>query len=306
MSSTCDRIIASCGSSLGRPDLGRNPWYLIVGRGGPNAVLKIVLPPARRTEGYVLTVARHADTPVIRHEVSVLDRLQRSLPTHLAKSIPTVLAHGHCDGTAYFGIRFYRSCGRSRVTRRWNREKRLRWVVQWLTELASGTLQRGLTQEWLEAEYATTVSRIQADPAVANDVKQRVQESFELICRNAGRIPSVCCHGDIWAGNILWRRRSSGAVILDWGAARWPGLPCVDLCRFLLANNRSHERIAAAVRGYCQAIDLDPSYVPPLFDLYNVFIKAELDLAYAMQPADRFDPFLSGLPSQRLSLLPPT
>lgn len=298
------QIMQQFALSVGEDDLERRAWYVITAKGGPNAVLKIVI-PSTQARGYVLTIARHAGTPVIRHEVAVLKRLKRSLPPRLCETIPTVLDHGEWDGVAYFGTPYYESRGHHRLVRRLARAKRARWVERWLTELALGTLEYGLTREMLETEHAETVARICADPRIADGVKSQVRASLESVRLAADRMPSVCCHGDIWAGNILWRRASNGAVILDWGAARWPGLPCVDLCRFLLANNRSDERVAAAVRRYCQAIDLDPGYVAPLFDLYNVFIKAELDLAYAMQPADKFDPFLSGLPSQRLSRLPP-
>jgi len=306
MSSVCQRIIDDFGSALGLSGLSRVPWYLIAGKAGPNAVLKIVIPPARLARGYVLTVARHASTPVIKHEVSVVNRLRQALPPHVSESVPKVLVHGQFDGLEYFGIPFYESRGNRRIARRLARKRRLAWVEQWLTELGAATRHCGLTQEWLEAEYAKTISRIQADPRVACDVKRQVQESFETICNSAEQIPSVCCHGDLWPGNILWQHASTGAVVLDWGAARWPGLPCVDLCRFALSNFGSNGPIGDAIRRYCRAIGLDPAYVPALYDLYNVFVKAELDVAYATQPLARWDPFLEdgdASPSHKLSCM---
>lgn len=306
MSSICHEIIEDFASSLGLAGLSERPWYFITGKAGPNAVIKIVISPGRSTRGYVLTVARHADTRVIQHEVDVLKHLRQALPTQIADSIPDVLLHSRCAGTEYFAVPFYESCGHWRIVRRLARNRRLRWIERWLTGLASATLQQGLAPEWLEAEYGETLSRIQADPCIAGNVRRGVSESFETVYKNAGRIPSVCCHGDFWVGNILWQRGSRNAVILDWGAARWPGLPAVDLCRYALSNIRSANQITELLTRYCDSISLDPTFVPALYDLYNLFIKTELDLAYATQPDARSDPFSRSLPSRALAHLPTT
>ena len=160
-------------------------------------------------------------------------------------------------------------------------------------------------QRFLEVEFAPAVAAIRADPHIANDVKRRIEKSLETICSNAQNIPSVCCHGDLWAGNILWQRGQRRAIVLDWGAARWPGLPCVDLCRFALANVPSNELIAELITRHCYAIDLDPGLVPALYDLYKLFVKAELDEAFKLQPDGVFNPFLgdNDTPALRLSWL---
>ena len=89
---------------------------------------------------------------------------------------------------------------------------------------------------------------------------------------------------------------------LDWGAARWPGLPCVDLCRFLLANRHLDDAIAEEVSRYCQAVELEPLLVPQLYDLYNVFVKRELEEAFRPQHDKQFNPFVgdNDLASRRL------
>jgi thiamine kinase-like enzyme len=292
------RIIRQFTLSVGDDNLEGRAWYVVPGRGGPNAVLKIIIPPTK-LRGYVLTVARHFQTSVISHEVAILGRLKRSLPPTLCESIPRVVDHGRCEGTEYFAVPFYVSRDRWRVTRRLARERRSRWLLHWLTELARNSLQNALSKQSLEAEYADSISRNLGDPTISDNVKRRIQDSYDLVCRNAGRIPTVCCHGDVWVGNIIWRPRSKGAVVLDWGAARWPGLPCVDLCRFILARYGPGKRFDDAVAAYARAIGLDPAFVPALYDLYKVFVKAEFDEAYATQPHLKVNPFSSenALPS---------
>lgn len=78
------------------------------------------------------------------------------------------------------------------------------------------------------------------------------------------------------------------------GSVRSPG-------RSALNNSTSDGELTKSVKQYCRQIDLDPQFVPALYDLYNVFVKAELDEAYATQPHAKVDPFLYGLPSKRLS-----
>lgn len=284
MSSLCSEILNDFGSALGLSGLSRRPWYLVTGRGGPNAALKVVLPPQGNAAGYVLTIVREPDSAVVAHEVETLNQLESVASSPLADSLPRVLAHGSFDGCPYFGVAFYGSHGQGRVARRLARKRRYRWVVDWTTQLALATRGSGLSRSMLESEYLPMVSAIRADPAMADDVKRRVERSLETLCDNAANIPSVCSHGDLWAGNILWQRGSRLAIILDWGAARWPGLPCVDLCRFASGNSWSDELLVDSVKRYCHTLDIDPTFVPALYDLYNAFVKAELDLAYATQP----------------------
>ena len=300
MSSLCQDIIDDVGSSLGLQDLSRSPWYFLAGHTGPNAVLKVVVPPARAVPGYVLTVARHANTSVIAHEVNTLNRLKQSLPEEVCACVPTVLVHSRLARAEYFGTPFYESFGNNRIARRLTRRRRLRWVEEWLTQLAASTRHGALTREWVQGEYAETMLRVQRDPRVAGEVKRQVRQSFAAVCNRAHEIPSICCHGDFWSGNILWQRGSRSGVVLDWGAARWPGLPCVDLCRFALGNPASDKVVAASVIRYCRALDVDPVLVAPLCDVYDLFVKAELDVAYATQPYAKVDPFLSGLRSWKL------
>lgn len=303
MSSFAEDVLDDFGARSGQAALHRHPWYLIAGKAGPNAVLKIVVPSAGNAQGYVVTVARHSDTQVIRREVDVLQRLQRELSGDLVHSVPTVAAHGSCRGIPYFGIPFYHSGGFRRIERRLLRRRIWEWVHRWLTELARATLGDCLTTEWLEAEFSETLSRIQESSSVDSCTKKRVQEHFDLIHSNAARIPSVCCHGDMWSENVMWGHGSAGAVVLDWGAARWPGLPAVDLCRYALHNMGAAKDVVGALRTYCDAVDLDPKFVPALYDLYNVFIKAEMDHAHALDPSGKFNPFTRGLPSDRLSAI---
>ncbi len=292
MSSTCQQIIEAFGSRLGLSDVARAPWYMIAGRAGPQAVLKLTIPPWRSMDGYVLTVARHADACVISREVHTLRRLCEALPDAMCVSIPTVLAHDRTAWGEYFAVPFYDSCGHGRLTKRLARRRRFRWVEQWLTDLASHTVDGTLTSECVEADFGEALCRLQGDSRVHDDVKIRVAKSFETVRQRGSQIPTVCCHGDLWVENLLWQRGVLSAVVLDWGAARWPGLPCVDLCRYALSTACSQECSVSAISRYCSAVGLDPSLVPALYDVYNLFVKAESDVASATQPNAQFDPFL--------------
>ncbi len=187
------------------------------------------------------------------------------------------------------------------MVRRAFRSRRWQCVAEWLECIAVDTRDGSLAQQWLNDEYGETISRIQADPQMSGDIKSCLREHFELIRDNADRINTVCCHGDVWPDNILWRRAASDHVVLDWGAARWPGLPIVDLCRYGANSGIPEMRLAKLITRYCRRIDLEPRFVPALYDLYNVFVKAELDEAFATQPHKKSDPFRHGLPSRKLS-----
>ncbi len=305
MKSFCERVIEDLQNSARLGDLHERGWYSVTGKAGPNAVLKIVIPPSGGDQGYVLTIARHADTAVVRHEIDILNRLRQTLPGGLTSTIPEIAAHGRIDDRAWFAVPFYGSVGVHRITRRLARNRRNKWVTHWVTDLGRHTLGPSLSPEWLEVRYADTIRRVEQDPAVSEHVKSSLRESFQTVFDRARQIPTVCCHGDLWSGNILWQRGFRSAVVLDWGAAQWPGLPAVDLCRYALGNFGSNALIAEVIGQYCRAINLDPTLVPPLYDLYNVFIKSELDLAYAAQPHLRYDPFtaVSRAPSQSLAQL---
>ncbi len=264
---------------------------MITGKAGPNAVFKIVVPSHGRSAGHVLSVARHPTTSVITHEADVLTRLAQVLPERWRGSVPRVEAGGKVDGHDYFAVPFVRSYTSGRVARWLVKRRRCDWVAQWTTAVARATRGVRLSRSWLDEEYHGPLKQLLCDPTVTTEVKEQVQASFETIREQAEQIPSVCCHGDLWFGNILWQRAARGAVVIDWGAARWPGLPAVDLCRYLFGNVRSDGILAEAIRLYCRAVDLSPSLVPALYDLYTLFVKAELDLAFANQPQRRINPF---------------
>jgi hypothetical protein len=286
----CESVISDFGDALGVSALVGQPWYLVAGRAGRNAALKIVLPPLRWQVGYVLTVARQKDTRVVGREVEILRRLA-SRSRAVAEAVPHVLVHGSVEGYSYFGVPFYKSCGHGRLTGRLMLNKRIRWVTNWTQELAVATRALGISRDLVEAGYRSALSAACAESAVPIAVKRRIARNFDLICEQAAHIPSVCCHGDLWAGNVLWQRNSTRAIILDWGAANWPGLPGVDLCRFLLANTKSDDLVAASVLSYCRAIGLSPDFVPALYDMYNLFVKAELDEAFRYQQSGLVNPF---------------
>ncbi len=302
MSGLCAQVIDAFGSTVERSDLEQRPWYMVPGRAGPNAVLKLFIAPYRQLPGYVLTVARRPETRVVAHEVEILGRLLSAAPSPLHDTIPKVLGHGRVGGCPYFGVPFYRSYGHGRFARRLARAKRMRWIVDWNIQLARATAARGLSSSMLESAFGPSIAIIQGDCTVKADVRRMLVGSLDTILRRVSEIQSICCHGDLWAGNILWQKGSRDAVVLDWGAARWPGLPCMDLCRFLLANRQSDEVIAMETTRYCRAIELDPLLVPKLYDLYNVFIKGELEEAFKNRHEKPFNPFVGDhdLTSRRL------
>ncbi len=235
---------------------------------------------------------------------SILDQYQPDAPLdNLRQSVPEVLAYSRCVGLDYFALPFYTSGGHGRIRSRLARGRRRLWVQQWPADVGCATADGPLSAAWLAEEYGKTIERILSDPRIPGTAKRAVEQHFEIVQARAAQIPSVCCHGDLWQGNILWSRGGGPTVILDWGAARWPGLPAVDLVRYLLASTKDDKTVAESIRAYCRAVDLDIMLVPALYDLYNVFVKAELDLAFAHQPDGKHDPFLANgtPPSSRLS-----
>ncbi len=303
MKSLCTELLDDLGARVGTPHLARQLWFAVPGGPGPNAVLKIVVPGVAGRRGYVLTVARDASSPVIKREVAVLQRLHVALPAALHRSIPEVCAHANCAVGEYFATRFCKSRGYQRFVRRIVRNRVWKWTRNWLCDLSRYTTGDALTCNWLDAEYSDTLKRIHGDPAVSPDTKRRLQKHFDLICAHASEIPSVCCHGDMNFTNVLWQGRSAGGVVIDWGAARWPGLPCVDLCRYAQALFKPTTDIGDCMRAYCRVARVSPEFIPALFDLYSIFRKAELDHAYANRPDARCDPFVEGLPSDRVTAM---
>jgi hypothetical protein len=301
----CHRVLDDFRALSGMPGRHRDRWYLVSGKGGPNAVLKMIVPGSTGECGYVLSIARHRVTAVIRHEVEILNRLRQTLPDSLSRTIPVVLAQGQVDDRDYFAMPFYPSRGQQRLIQRLTRQRRAQWLTRWITDLGCQTRGLGLRRDWLEARYADTIDRVEQNTAVCETVKRQLRESYQAVFEAAGQIPTVCYHGDLWEGNVLWKKGFNGAVVLDWGAAQWPGLPGMDLCNYALGLFKSDEVTSEVIEQYCRAIDLNPALIPALYDLHNVFIKSELDLAYATQPHRQFDPFTAVdlAPSQRLAQL---
>lgn len=303
MKNLCEELLDDLGARVGTPHLASRRWFAIPGGSGVNATLKIVVPRVDALGGYVLTVVRDASSPVIQREVAVLRRLHAALPATRASSVPEICAHTKCRVGEYFATRFCRSWGYQRFVRRIVRGRVWKWTRDWLADLSQYTTGEALTCTWLDAEYGDTLKRIHADPAVSPDTKRRLQEHFDLICAHAAEIPSVCCHGDMNRMNVLWQGVSAGGVVIDWGAARWPGLPCVDLCRYAEALFKSTTDIGDCMRAYCRVAQVSPEFIPALYDLYSIFRKTELDHAYANRPDAWCDPFVEGLPSDRVTAM---
>ncbi|MBI4718397.1 MAG: aminoglycoside phosphotransferase family protein [Planctomycetes bacterium] len=295
-----EHVLQQFAAQVGQPELARRPWYMLTGKAGPNAVAKIVVPPLGGAAGYVLTVARDAATPVIEREVRTLRRLAEVLPDALRGTVPPPAHHGKCAELPYFAVPFFKQGAMGRVRRRLYRSRRRAFVARWLTELARATKGDPLSREWVESEYRPPLEALEADPRIADETKRTVRAHYELVYARCGEVPSVCCHGDLWEGNLMWQAGCRTAVVLDWGAARWPGLPGADLCRYLVNNRVEKGHAAAAAGRYCAAVGLDPALLPALYDLYNLFVRTELAHAHQHEPLGRFDPYVRGVPSTSL------
>lgn len=92
-------------------------------------------------------------------------------------------------------------------------------------------------------------------------------------------------------------------VLNTFGSAGWPGLPAANFCGFLLARAPNGD-IAEPIIECCHAVDLDPAPVPAMCDVHHLFVRAELDGAYATEPHLKRAPFAAGdvLPSEKLLL----
>ena len=293
-------VIRDFAQAQGCPDLVDRSWYLLTGKAGPNAMIKVIIPQINAQSGYVINITRNAETPVVDREVQILKRLAETLPPELRMTVPTVLHRGTCCGLPYFVLPHYWSDRCNLLRRRWFRPRRRNWVMRWTLELAVATRTGPLTPEFLESEFGDALIQLEADETIEGTTKKTVREHYELIKARSAEIPGICCHGDLWEGNLLWQKGFANAMVIDWGAARWPGLPAVDLARFVLDNGFSMEEAGTTLDHYCRKLGVNPALLPALLDLYYLFVRAELYHAFQYQPQFRFDPFAAGLPSTRL------
>jgi len=294
-------IVADASDALGK-SLSDRAWTCVPPKAGPNAVHKIMIPAARGDGGFVITVADRPDTPVIRREADVLKRLHQAAPPAWSSTIPELLACRRAGGVDYFVLPWYTHTPATGWRRRLTRRRRTRWTVNWLTELARATRGATLDRDIVRETIGDAALALERDASVPANVRSRVVASLSAVDERAAEVPSVCCHGDLWSGNLLWNSSYTRAVVLDWGAARWPGLPAVDLCRFLLSECRSDRRLIAALHSYCAAQAVELSLVPALYDLYLLFVKSELDTAYADAIERPADPFSAAAETQMARL----
>lgn len=201
-------------------------------------------------------------------ETLVLERVRETLPTpEAAEAFGRELAATHAAGAPHFGAGPVDAAGQP-----WEGTG-YQGPNEHLLPLPLGAYERWgeFYADLLEPLITPSFGRLTAeDQKAVNALLERLREGYfdeASSVSGAGGASPARCHGDLWAGNVMWGQE--GAVIID--PAAHGGHPETDLAALQLFGIAHQERILGA---YQEAAGWDSSWRQrvPLHQLHLLFL----------------------------------
>jgi aminoglycoside phosphotransferase (APT) family kinase protein len=246
------------------------------------------------------------DNPILAHEYAVIAHLRRQGGAAARAALPTPLhvtaIDGHLVGFEHF-LRGQAMDGLMMQTARGPIETQARpyldMAIGWLLDCqAASAAQRGrLSERQAEAHLLAPIARLR-DTARLHDHERAYLGRLERRIRELARLPLplVFRHGDFQPGNLLV---DGGAVrVIDWEFGAIAAAPLLDVFGFLArtyARWHGREEMDGDLEDYlddfaavffhggrfapltgeylgraCDALGLDPAWLPALFGLFVV------------------------------------
>ncbi|HEY2550991.1 MAG TPA: aminoglycoside phosphotransferase family protein [Streptosporangiaceae bacterium] len=158
-------------------------------------------------------------------------------------AFPETLASGSAEGISWTAERWIRSPA-LRASRSYRPADKSWGALRAMAdELARGARTGAAGAGWARAWLSGL-------DAVAPDLVDEVARALEPI--ESARMPTAWCHGDLWPGNVFFRRPPRPPLVIDWERAR-PDAPAgfdavyAEVCRNVIARKSSFGAAAAAL-----------------------------------------------------------
>ena len=198
---------------------------------------------------------------------------------------------GRMDGMSYALLSFCWPLVERRPMRWIHRAILGRRVLDWLH---SATRQTVATASMAERDtiFAKPLARIAAIAELGHDIRSDAERAVARLANGAWHPQTVLMHGDLWIGNVLLTRATSGVggawvdrfVIVDWPGSMLRGHAIFDLMRLTLSIRTGERALASELSRHCQALGCDAEDATG----YLLSALGHLEMNLEHFPFDRF------------------
>jgi aminoglycoside phosphotransferase (APT) family kinase protein len=212
---------------------------LISGRGLGNLTLRV----SCRGQELAVRVAASPDSAgrLGNHQQVLADLPSRLGSNQRAFAFPEAVASGSAEGISWAAERWLKG-SRARASHAWRPSGRGWAVLRAIaTELAVGAPTGHAGDGWARG-WITGLEAVA--PALIEEIL------IALAPIEAEGMTTAWCHGDLWPGNVILRRRPRPPVVIDWERAR-PDAPAgwdavfAEVCRILISRRSTFGEAAA-------------------------------------------------------------
>jgi hypothetical protein len=205
---------------------------------------------------FILIISSNQSPLMLQRSVNGQRLAKAALRGPAADAIELPVAEGFDAEVSYALWRARQSFSSNRIFAKLQKMSVVPKVYRWLRDIAGQTCKIVGSAEM--AAHAEHLAGVSALPDALRDLAARASEGL-----SSGEIPSVSImqHGDLWIGNILKARSSTGFVVIDWPGAKLDGVPFFDLVKFCLSIGASSTTLRREIAAHSEIIGCFPEHV---------------------------------------------
>lgn len=178
-------------------------------------------------QSHVLLVSAAQFPDASAMEVEKMRDMQECLGSHAGRVLLDVVGHGRADGRSFLIVPRCKPLPNGRVLRRlacWQVRAR---VLQWLRDVA--VLVRAPDAD-ARQQFLESLAALHAMQGMPDAIRRAARQHMDQLESGQTQARHVPMHGDLWAGNLMYRPDGRLAVI-DWGGSVVRGYGIYDLIR---------------------------------------------------------------------------
>jgi hypothetical protein len=230
-----------------------------------DATAKVVIRDGGGEARAILLCSSPLEPDQVAVAVAAAARARQLLSGAAGDAILDPLASGRAGGLSYAVFPWCVPLSGGRLGSLLQRLRLRPRLLAWLREKVRLT-QREVTPAAMEESFLGPL----ADLVACGELSQEVRASAGLAARRlregGWRPRFVLAHNDLWAGNVLFRRRApllwgrqAPFVVIDWAGARENGDPFYDLVRLAESLGLKAGALVREVHWTCAALGCEPA-----------------------------------------------